>query len=357
MVEFGGECDPREVGLDAARLGTAIEQVRSRRGVAQLCVIKDGRVVVDRSFGCAPESLFWLFSASKPYVAILVHQLVESGVLHLDDEVAAYWPQFAGEGKDGITVRDVLRHRSGLTTVGSYLSDVRAMSDWDRSLRRIEQARRTYAIGTVAYSPLASGFVLGELVQRITRHPLPDVLREAVLGPLGVHNTYLGQPSELWGRQVPLKVSGVTGPVVQSILNRRSTREAVIPAGGVSTTARDLAELYLMLLRGGIGTSGRVLRPESIAAAVTPTSEGEVDRWAQLPIRWGQGFQLARPDSAFGQLSSPRTFGHNGSNCCIGWADPDRQLAYAYLTDHLGRGPAERAHHAAVADRVLAAAG
>jgi CubicO group peptidase (beta-lactamase class C family) len=89
-----------------------------------------------------------------------------------------------------------------------------------------------------------------------------------------------------------------------------------------------------MLLNNGIGTAGRVLRPESIAAMFVPTI-----------------------DAAFGQLSSPRTFGHNGSNCCVGWADPDRQLAYAYLTDRLGRGPAEQTHHAAVADRILAAAG
>src|SRR5689334_97982 len=66
VVEFGGECDPREVGLDAARLATAIEQVEARPGLAQLCVIRDGRVVVDRWFGCRPDDLFWLFAASKP---------------------------------------------------------------------------------------------------------------------------------------------------------------------------------------------------------------------------------------------------------------------------------------------------
>ncbi|TDC25533.1 class A beta-lactamase-related serine hydrolase [Kribbella albertanoniae] len=318
-VEFGGECEPLEVGLDAARLRTAIEQVQTRRGAAQLCVIRDGRVVVDRWFGCEPDALFWLFSASRPYVAILVHQLVESGVLHLDDEVAAYWPAFAGEGKDGVTVRDVLRNQT--SAVGAPRADARVMTDWAKSLRRIEEAPLRYPLSSLAF-----GFILAELVQRITRHPIQVVLQEAALRPLGVTDTHLGLPPELWGRQVPVKGS--------RLVNRRSTREAVVPGEGVSATARDLAALYQMLLNNGIGTAGRVLRPESVAAAVTPTS-----------------------DPAFGQLRSPRVFGHNGSNCCVGWADPERQLAYAYLTDRLGRGPAEQAHHAAVADRILAAAG
>ncbi|MFI5734238.1 serine hydrolase domain-containing protein [Kribbella sp. NPDC051587] len=316
-MEFGGECEPREVGLDAARLRTAIEQVQTRRGVAQLCVIRDGRVVVDQSFGCEPDALFWLFSASKPYVAILVHQLVESGALHLDDEVAAYWPEFTGEGKDGVTVRDVLYYRSA----GPQRYELRAMADWAKSVRRIEAEPLQYPISSLAY-----GFILAEVIQRITRHPIQVVLQEAVLGPLALTDTHLGLPPQLWGKHVPVKSD--------RLVNRRSTREAVVPGEGVSATARDLAALYQMLLNNGIGTAGRVLRPESVAAVFVPTI-----------------------DAAFGQLSSPRTFGHNGSNCCVGWADPDRQLAYAYLTDRLGRGPAEQAHHAAVADRILAAAG
>ncbi|MFK4088567.1 serine hydrolase domain-containing protein [Kribbella sp. NPDC020789] len=317
-MEFGGECEPREVGLDAARLRTAIEQVQTRRGAAQLCVVRDGRVVVDRWFGCEPDSLFWLFTASKPYVVILVHQLVESGVLHLDDEVAAYWPQFAGQGKDGLTIRDVLRYQAA---VGSLRADVRVMTDWERSLRRIEEVPLRHPISSLAF-----GFILGEVVQRITRHPIQFVLQEAVLRPLAVTDTHLGLPPQLWGKHVPVKGD--------RLVNRRTTREAVVPGEGVSATARDLVALYQMLLNHGVGLAGRVLRPESVAAAVTPTH-----------------------DAAFGQLRGPRTFGFNGNNCCVGWADPERQLAYAYLTDRLGRGPAEQAHHAAVADRVLAAAG
>ncbi len=355
-MELGGQCEPRDVGMDADRLGEAVELVQARRGAAQLCVIRDGRLVVDQAFGCEPDALFWLFSASKPYVAIVIHQLVEARRLHLDDAVAAYWHEFGDNGKRDITVRQVLQHRSGLTTVGRYLTEARAMSDWDRSLRRIEQARLLWPIGTVAYSPLAFGFVLGEVAHRCSGQPIEELVRRSVLEPLGVADTYLGLPGDQWDRAVPIRVAGPIGPLVQSVVNSRSTRQAVVPAAGISTTARDLATLYLSLLQGGL------LRPESIAAAVEPTSEAEVDRTTGTQIRWSQGFQLGGPrfDSdaitPLGTLSSPRAFGHNGSNCCIGWADPDRQIAYAYLTNRIGRRAADVAHHTAVADKILAAA-
>ncbi|MGW6278293.1 serine hydrolase domain-containing protein [Kribbella sp. NPDC055071] len=362
-MEFGGTCDPEDVGLDSGRLAAAVELVQNRGAIAQLCVLRDGHLILDRSFGCAPDALFWLFSASKPYVAIVIYQLIEAGRLHLDDAVAAYWPEFAHNGKREITVRQVLQHRSGVTTAGSYLGDARAMADWDRSLRRIEEATPRWPVGTVAYSPLAFGFILGEVARRCSGRPIEDLVRRAVLEPLAVTDTYLGLPADQWDRHVPLRVAGPAGPFIQSVVNRRSTRAAVVPAAGISTTARDLAALYQALLHGGVGPAGRLLRPESLAIATEPSSEGAIDRTARSPIRWSQGFQLGGPRSvpdsvpSFGTLSSPRTFGHNGSNCCVGWADPDRRIAYAYLTNRLGRPAADLAHHVAVADEVLAAAG
>ncbi|MGW7687051.1 serine hydrolase domain-containing protein [Kribbella sp. NPDC054772] len=361
-MEFGGVCDPREAGLDPDRLGEAVGLIEARGLVAQLCVVRHGRIVVDRSFGCAPNALFWLFSASKPYLAVAIHQLVEARRLHLDDAIAAYWPEFAHNGKREITVREVLRHRSGLSNAGSYVGEVRAMTDWNRSLHRIAEAKPRWPLGTVAYSPLAFGFILGEVANRCSGTPIDELVRRSVIAPLGVHDTYLGLPGELWGWHVPIHATGPIGPFIQSVVNRRSTREAVVPAAGISTTARDLAVLYQALLNGGTAPRGQLLRPETLAVAVEPSSEGEMDRTARAPIRWSQGFQLGGPRwvegavSSLGSLSSPRAFGHNGSNCCIGWADPDRQIAYAYLTNRVGRPNTDQLHHAAVADKVLEAA-
>jgi CubicO group peptidase (beta-lactamase class C family) len=355
-MEFGGSCDPADAGFDADRLAEAVGLIERRAGIAQLCVVREGRVVVDRSFGCSPNALFWLFSASKPFLAVVIHQLVESGRLHLDDAVAAYWPEFAQNGKREITVREVLRHRSGLSHAGSFLGDTRAMGDWERSLRRIEEAKPRWPIGTVAYSPLAFGFVLAEVARRCSGLPIDELVRQGVLEPLALGDTYLGLPAEHWGRHVPIKASGAAGPFFQSVLNRRSTRAALVPAAGISATARDLATFYQGLLVGAL------LDPETLAIAVEPSSEGELDRTARAPIRWSQGFQLGGPRwlegavSPLGSLSSPRTYGHNGSNCCMGWADPDRRIAYAYLTNRVGRPTLDAHHHTAVADKLLAAA-
>jgi CubicO group peptidase (beta-lactamase class C family) len=327
----------------------AVALVEERGAPAQLCVLRDGEVVVELAVNCRPDALFWLFSASKPYAALMVHRLAADGALALDDPVAAHWPAFARNGKDGVTVRQVLQHRSGVAFGRSALSDVLAMSSWDRSIRAIEAARPRWPPGAVpAYHYLTYGFILGELVRRVSGMPVPAYLREALLEPLGLGETYLGLPDDAWSRHVPVR--GV--PPVRAVLNRRASWSAVIPGAGVATTARDLARFYQGMLDGVV----------DVTEAVRPsTSEGEVDRVLRLPIRWAQGFQLGGPSAApaarqpLGVGSSPRAFGHNGSYACLGWADPTRRLAFGYVTPVFPVSAAGAGHVGRVSDAVLSA--
>lgn len=337
-----------------AGLARAVALVRARGAAAQLHVIRDGAIELDLALHCGPQSLFWIFSASKPFTAVAVYQLVDQGLITLDDPVCQHWPEF---GKPGVTVRHVLRHRSGLPTAGHDLTETLAMTDWSRSIRRLERARLVLAPGDgPAYGYLSYGFILGELVHRVTGVSIQDSVTADVLAPLGLTDTYLGLPDDVWPRHVPMSATGFPGVVVATAVNRRATRRAVIPAAGISTTARDLAGFYAALL----ADDGRLVSRQSLAAARTPTSDVAYDRYARAWIRWGQGFQLGGPRAAeaaiapMGRLSSPRTFGHNGSNCCIGWADPDRGLVVAYLTNRLTSRRADVAHLAAVADALLA---
>lgn len=358
----GEEVDPRAVGVDAGGLARALALVRARGARAQMHVLRDGRPILDRAFGCDPDALFWTFSAGKPYTAVLIRMLSEDGLIDLDAPVARYWPEFGDRGKGGITVRQVLAHRSGLATAGSTLGDALAMTDWPRSVRRVERARPRWQPGSVpAYQIVIHGVMLGELAQRVTGRPLRHLLRARLLDPLGARDTHLGLPDGLLSRAVPVVGRGPVAALAGRYVNRPATRRAVLPSVGVSTTARDLAAFYGMLSTGGVARRGaRILTPESIADMTVPTSDGEIDRYAKAPIRWTAGFQLGGPRSIpgastpMGALSSPRAFGHNGSNCCIGWADPDRRLVFAYLTDRFGA-RADLAHHAAVADAILAA--
>ena len=141
--------------------------------------------------------------------------------------------------------------------------------------------------------------------------------------------------------------------------NRRRVRAAVVPAAGISTTARDLARFYQSLLDAGQGANP-VFTAGTVSEACRPTSDDDLDRLLGTRVRWAQGFQLGGPDDgsgrgrAMGRLSSTLTFGHNGSNCCIGWADPTRGLAFAYVTNLLPAGGG-RGHQRDVADAILAA--
>ncbi len=336
----------------------ALELVYARGATAQLCVLRGGRVLLDRAIGCRPDALFWIFSTSKPFVALLVHLLAQRGELDLDEPVAAYWPEFGQRGKDAITVRQVLQHRAGVPVARGLLGDALAMTDWDRAVRDAERARPRWAPGEVpAYHILSFGVILGEIARRVGGVPVRELLDRELLAPLGIRDIHLGLPDGALARAVPVRGRGTAARVGQGFFNRRTTRQAVVPAAGVSCTARDLALFYQALLDGGAG----VLTPDTIERARTPSSEGEVDRVVRLPIRWSQGFQLGGPgwdpgaSRPMGRLSSPETYGHNGSNCCMAWVDPVRQLVFVYLTNLLTPGQQGARHQGTVSDAVISA--
>jgi CubicO group peptidase (beta-lactamase class C family) len=318
--------------------------IAARGARAQLCVLQHGEVIVDESYGCDPDALFWIFSASKPLIAVLTHEMAVRGELRLDEPVARYWPAFGARGKDAVTVRQVLQHRSGLAFARGLIGDALAMGEWTRSVRNLERAALRWAPGSVpAYQTIVYGFILGEVLRRATGVAPAALMETELLRPLGLGDIHLGLPDAYAARSVPVRGQ----PIMSWYVNRPAIRRAVIPSAGVSTTARALAGFYQALLTGG----GGVLSESAIATARTPsTTDGELDRTFRAPIRWSQGFQLA--GASMGAHASAATFGHNGSNCCVAWADPDHDLVVAYLTDRLVPGPD---HLQAVSDAVRAA--
>lgn len=345
--------------MDHRALDRAWALVESRRVPAQLAVFSDGEVVLDRSHRTGPDRLFWAFSAGKPMTSVVVWRLVERGLLDLDVPLRTYWPEFVGGGKELVTVRHVLQHRSGLPTAGSLLGDVFAMTDWEESVRRLEEARCRYEPGsTPAYQFLTYGFLLGEVLRRVTGQTFAELLDQEVAKPAGLEDTYAHLDEDLLERAQPMVPRG-GGAVVGSWVNRPEVREAVIPAGGISTTAHDLAAFYASLLPdSGPGTP--LLDPETLTEATRPSTRTELDRFARLHIRWAQGFQLGGPRPGrlpipLGATSSPRAFGHNGSHVCLGWADPDRRLAIGYVTAAMTRADRDMAHMQQISDAVLAA--
>ena len=349
--------------MSGADLGRIKDLIEERRAPAQVCVVRRGQVVLDRAFGCQLDSLFLIYSASKPFVALAVHLLAQRGALDLDDSVCAHWPEYAQGGKEHITIRHVLQHRAGVPVAGTIARTIRSLADWDRSVHDAERARPRYPPGQEpAYHFITYGFILGEIVRRVSGTPVRQFVADNLLAPVGLADVHLGLPDHAWPRHVPVRAGHPSELVNQVVFNRRAVRQAVIPAAGISTTAAQLARFYQMLLQGGELDGVRVLEPATIAEARRPSSNGQKDAFIKRPVRWAQGFQLGGPgpdprdmSRLLGNNSSPDAFGHAGNASCIAWADPARELVLAYLTSLQTGIDAGISHVGAVSDAVLAA--
>jgi CubicO group peptidase (beta-lactamase class C family) len=362
-----GEVAPESVGMDQRLVDAAVRCARERlvrHGASgQLVVLRRGQVVLDRAISAHPSSLFLLYSASKPYTAMLVHLLAQRGQIALDEPIVSHWPEFGRFGKQAITPRHVLQHRAGVPADNPVLA-LATMPDWRASVRRMERLVPRYPAGyTTAYHALTFGFILGELAHRVTGEPVDELLRRALLSPLGLRDTFLGLPDHAWPRAVRVTAAGRSGELGNALVfNRKRYRRAVIPAASISATARDVAVFYETLRRGGELHGTRVVQPETVAEAVRPATAGpEGDRVIGWRVRWAQGFQLGGVTTptdvarCLGDLSGPTTYGHNGNACCTAWADPERELVFVYLTSLLLAMPEGFAHQGLVADCVLRA--
>ena len=299
---------------------------------------------------------------SKPFTALLVHELASRRELFLDAPVATYWPEFSRNGKENVTIRQVLSHRGGLPVARNFVEDVLAMTEWKREIRSIENSKLKYEPGSApAYHIISYGFILGEIIRRVTGTPVRELLREMFFEPLRLRNIFLGLPEALRSRELPIHGGGPAGPFTKFFLNRNAVREAPIPSAGISTNARDLAVFYQALLDGGEFGGVRILDEKALDEAKTPTSDGEIDRFLHSQVRWSEGFQLGGPATnslsyrPMGRTSSVKTFGHNGSSCCLVWSDPTRRLVFAYLTNRLPYRKEGLRHMSAVSDSVLSA--
>jgi len=291
-----------------------------------------------------PETLFVLFSSTKPLSAVCLHILLERGRLGLDDPVARHWPEFARNGKAAVTIRHVLTHSGGFPQNPPQLVP-RKWGDWNAIVQAMEEIELIWEPGQdTGYHPLNFGWVVGELVRRIDGRPISRFLREEVTGPLGMGDTYLGLPPELEGRVARLyAMDKEVDPQAVAAFNRPDVHQAVVPAGGGISTARDLARFYAMLAAGGTLEGVRILSPQSVERAIAVQVEVRRDRSLGIPMRWALGFHLGgnRVD-LFGYDTSPRAFGHGGHGSSVGWADPDLGLAVAIITNGL-RSPAGHA--------------
>jgi len=366
-----GEADPRLAGLTAAdvteiwRGAEALYETRLYPAVA-LCLRKGGHVVIDRAIGhtsgncpdepagaplipATPKTLFSIFSASKAVTAMLIHLLDERRLLHLDDPVAEYIPEFARHGKERITIRHVLTHRAGIPTIAGHQIDLDLALDMQRVVALLSDAHPTWRPGRrLAYHALTGGFVLGEIVRRITGRTVREVLRDDICEPVGIRDLNYGvEPSRL----PEVARHAFTGPPLLFPFDRLLQRAlgldfkdavrfsndprfltGIVPAGNVIGTASDVGRFFELLLRGGELDGVRVLERRTIQRAVQEQSYLEVDLTMVFPVRYGMGFVLGADHLSIYGPDTGSAFGHLGFTNIIAWADPARDLSGCLMT-------------------------
>jgi CubicO group peptidase (beta-lactamase class C family) len=331
-----------------------------------LCVRRRGRVVLDRAIGHArgngpadppesakelatPQTPFVIFSAAKAMTAIVAHLLDERGLIHVDDRVAEYIPEFGSHGKDTITIEHVLSHRAGVPNVRREAFDLDIVGDRDALLSMLVDAKpRTRPGKLLSYHAVSGGFIIGEIAERVTGRGIREVLGEEILRPLGFRWGNYGVGPEDVDR---VGTSYPTGPIplppLSTVLERalglpvdevtRTSNDprfltAVIPAANIVTTAGELSRFFELLRAGGELDGVRVLEPRTIRRATVERAYRELDLTLGAPLRHSAGFMLgAKAVSLFGP-DTDLAFGHLGFTNILGWADPERALAVGLIT-------------------------
>lgn len=364
------EVDPRDVGLPrgvADRLWSHVEalyRTGSNPAIA-LCVRRDGQVIVDRAIGHArgnapndpvgtprvlatPSTPFCIFSASKAVTAMVIHQLDDRGLLHVDDRVVEYLPEFGRHGKEWVTIHHVLTHRAGIPALGDD-KDLDLLEHPERLLERLCAARPTNPAGRrLAYHAITGGFVLGEIVQRVTGRSIKEWLDREILAPLGFQGMSYGWPADrldevarsaFTGRApgpaidlLARRAIGVPIPVAAEIGNDPRWLTSVVPSGNIVATANEAGRFFDLLLHEGELDGVRVFDGRTVRRATTETSWLELDLTLLLPVRYGVGLMLGADHLSLFGPGTARAFGHLGFTNVLCWADPSRRTSVALLT-------------------------
>lgn len=350
------------------------ENFRRRHEIgAAVAVVHGGETVVDLWAGWADlartrawqrDTIANVYSCTKAMTALCAHQLVERGRLDLDAPVAAYWPEFAQQGKERLPVRWLLSHRSGLPAVRAMLPP-EALYDWSAMTAALAAEAPWWEPGTThGYHAVTFGWLVGEVVRRIDGRSLGTYFRDEIARPLGL-DFHIGLADGEHGRVAELSdltmapaddlpsdaiglaqviLSDPESMTARAFLNPPSLalgpnnpewRRAEIPGANGHAGARDLARVYGALARGGDLDGAHLLDPAGIARLSTEQSHGP-DLVLQVTSRFGLGVMLSqdRRDARFGP--NPRAFGHPGAGGSVGFADPDTGIGFGYLPNRLG---------------------
>jgi CubicO group peptidase (beta-lactamase class C family) len=394
-VAIGGSVEP---GFEGVRDAFAANFAEHGEVGAGFSLVHDGRTVVDLWGGVADaatgapyteDTLQLVFSSTKGATALCANLLAQRGELDVDAPVASYWPEFAQNGKGDVPVRWLLCHKAGLAYVDAP-HELAELLAWDPAVESLAAMTPLWEPGTAhGYHAVTYGWLVGEVVRRISGKSLGTFFADEIAGPLGLE-FWIGLPDEQQVRVAPLTNRGLRrsatpaaaaggqdaepgiaaenpvvapdedsgdliamaerllGPdsiliralggavnlpfAVEGAFNRADVRAAELPAANGVTNARSLARMYAATVGAVDGVSGEaLLTPDQIAAASTTQTSG-ADMCLFFDTTFGLGYMTASPFSPYG---SARSFGHAGAGGSVGFADPENGLGFGYVMNRM----------------------
>jgi CubicO group peptidase (beta-lactamase class C family) len=328
------------------------------------CLRRRGKIVLKRAIGHArgngpgdgpdiekipvtPDTPICLFSASKAITAMLIHLLVERGKINMMDPVSHYIPEFISYGKEDITIYHILSHRGGIHSLPRNI-DPEIVFDHDAFTKLLCKSKRVSQGGRrMAYHAITGGFILGEIVRRVTGKDIRELLVETLKKPLGFRyfnygvcdedsnkvavNYYTGWPV-IFPFSIHIKrVLGTSWKDIVRISDDPRFMKEIVPSGNMVSTADEMSRFFQLLLNRGELEGVRVFEPITVRRATMETGRRAIDRAVMLPMRYSAGLILG--DSPIGMYGpfTKRAFGHLGFSNILCWADFDRDISVSLL--------------------------
>ena len=336
-----------------------------RFGGGALAVYLHGEPVVDVWTGYADRrgTEYWtadtgamVWSATKGMASTVIHRLVDRGLIDYDMPVAEYWPEFGANGKADITVRDVMRHRAGLSQLnGVSKADLLNHVAMEERLAAAPVNKILY--GKPAYHALTYGWLMSGLGRAVTGMGMRDLIREELAGPLNTDGLHLGRPpadSPTRAAQILAPQGTFSNPIFNFVAPRIASLQysgafgsmyfpgmkavvqgdiplldSEIPAANGVTTARGLAKMYGAIANGG-SIDGRQFLSQELVAGLTGRPSLNPDRNIFVPLSFNLGYHSLPLPPGF-----MPGFGHAGLAGSVGWADPASGLSFGFVHNRL----------------------
>jgi CubicO group peptidase (beta-lactamase class C family) len=360
-------------GFEAVREAFADNFSRRKELGAACCIYQDGEKVVDLWGGIRnratgepweEDTMVLVFSATKGLAAMAMALAHSRGWLDYEERVCTYWPEFAQQGKDKVTVRQLLSHQAGLFAFDEPV-DKWVVADLDRLALVLARQKPAWEPGSrQAYHAITLGFFEGELLRRVDpRHrSLGQFFQDEIAAPLDLE-FYIRLPETIPDSRLavlekrnPVKaLLGLPFPLMRASMNPRSpifralmvnpgswipldakriyARNLEIPSGGGVGTARAMARAYSVFATGGRELGLRPETLQALSAPAIPSAHGFYDEAVRGEVQFSLGFMKTCPSWPFGHEGA---FGAPGAGGSIGFADPSTGMAYAYVTNRMG---------------------